>query len=593
MKNKIIVYLGLSLAIVMQSCDDFLLGNKFLEKPLATEMNLDSIFSRKAYADQVLAEAYRQLPDYLPRRDVLSWAVLETQTDLGDCNKPGGTEYYKGSVTASSSFNHFPYHLEVYGTETGRFLIGAIRQSYIYIENVDRVPDMTPDEKRIRKAEAKALIAYQYSQWFRFMGGVVWIDHAYKPTDDFSSFTRSTVAESVEKICALCDEAAADLPWSTTAAEDGRMTAAAMKALKVRVLLFAASPLFNSTDPFLAGEASSKLLTWYGDYSAQRWQDVIDAGLEFLNLNSQNGDYWQLNQTGNPREDYVAGYFNRYNNETLISSRQYPTYKTNIWAFSQIRYGTASPTGNYADMFQMADGSEFSWSKVEDMSRPYFNADGTPTRDIRFYETLAVLGDKYQGRTFEPWEPTGRECETQGGSKMSFNGFAMRKFRRDYSTEMVGKFYSCPLLRLPEIYLSIAEAMNELGQAKVRDRFGRNAYDYVDLVRDRVGMPSISHIAEGEPLREAILNERAFEFGYEECRFFDINRWKRIDILQKPLYRYYITKNSDGTFNFEKKDLLEVRKYVLPELWSPKYYLVPYTLDEVNKRYGLIQNPGW
>ena len=263
-----------------------------------------------------------------------------------------------------------------------------------------------------------------------------------------------------------------------------------------------------------------------------------------------------------------------------------------MWAFSQIRYGTASPTGNYADMFQMADGSEFSWDKV-DMKHPFFNDDGTPNRDIRFYETLAVLGDKYQGRTFEPWEPDGRECETKGGSRMSANGFAMRKFRRYYSTEMKDKFYSCPLLRLSEVYLSIAEAMNELNKANEKDRFGRDAYDYVYLVRQRAGMNPINHVPSGTDLREAILNERAYEFGYEECRFFDINRWKRQDLLQKPLYRYYITRNSDGTFNFEKKEMLVSRKFVMPELWSPKYYLVPYTLTEINKRYGLIQNPGW
>ena len=323
--NKIYIVVFLLIIIGFQSCDDFLLGNKFLEKPLASEMNLDSVFSKKVYAEQALAEAYRQLPDFLPQRDLLSWCILEAQTDLGDVTKPGGTEYYQGTLTSSTYLNKLPYHLENYGTETGRSPISAIRQSYIYIENVDRVPDMTPEEKIERKAEAKALIAYQYARWFRFMGGVVWIDHAFNPSDDFTSFSRLSVAESVKKICGLCDEAAADLPWSTSEEDDGRMTAAAMKALKIRVLLFAASPLFNCSEPFLAGEASTQLLTWYGDYSAQRWQDVIDAGIEFLQLNEQNGNFYHLNETGNPREDFIAGYFNRYNHETLISSRQYNT----------------------------------------------------------------------------------------------------------------------------------------------------------------------------------------------------------------------------------------------------------------------------
>ncbi len=48
----------------------------------------------------------------------------------------------------------------------------CIRKAYIYIENVDKVPDMTDDEKRIRKAEAKVVIAFHYTQMIRFYGGM-------------------------------------------------------------------------------------------------------------------------------------------------------------------------------------------------------------------------------------------------------------------------------------------------------------------------------------------------------------------------------------------------------------------------------------
>ena len=34
----------------------------------------------------------------------------------------------------------------------------------------------------------------------------------------------------------------------------------------------------------------------------------------------------------------------------------------------------------------------------------------------------------------------------------------MRKFVRNWGDEVNGKFYSCPLLRLPEVYLNMAEA---------------------------------------------------------------------------------------------------------------------------------------
>ena len=98
---------------------------------------------------------------------------------------------------------------------------------------------MTDDEKRIRKAEAKVVIAFHYTQMIRFYGGMPWIDHAYA-ADEIFQFPRLTLEETVNKTVALLDEAATDLPWSTTAEEYGHMTAAAAKALKFRLLLFVA-----------------------------------------------------------------------------------------------------------------------------------------------------------------------------------------------------------------------------------------------------------------------------------------------------------------------------------------------------------------
>ncbi len=63
--------------------------------------------------------------------------------------------------------------------------------------------------------------------------------------------------ETVNKTVALLDEAATDLPWSTTAEEYGHMTAAAAKALKFRLLLFVASPLFNNKAPYYDGQAAA------------------------------------------------------------------------------------------------------------------------------------------------------------------------------------------------------------------------------------------------------------------------------------------------------------------------------------------------
>ena len=88
----------------------------------------------------------------------------------------------------------------------------------------------------------------------------------------------------------------------------------------------------------------------------------MDAGLQFIREN--NGRYKLVN-TGNPREDFAAGYFNRHNGEVLISSRRFTTYMTGKTPFAQIRYGVATPTLNYNDMFKMNEGTEFYWNNPD------------------------------------------------------------------------------------------------------------------------------------------------------------------------------------------------------------------------------------
>lgn len=599
MKNyqKYIGCLSLLLCGVLAGCEDIKFGEKFLDKPLSNELNIDSVFNKKIYAEQALAEVYHSLPDFLPMQGRMGYGVLEILTDLADWTKKGAPKFYTGTVDGTSVFlEHLPYRLDVDGRTVGVGPVYGIRRAYVYLENVDRVPDMTAEEKAVGKAEAKVLIAYHYTQMLRYYGGMPWIDHAYKASDDMK-MPRMTVQETVDKIVSLLDEAASVLPWEVDAAEDGRVTAAAALALKSRVLQFAASPLFNADKPYMEGEAAARHFVWYGGYSADRWQKALDAGQEFLKKNKEYADAYRLVNTGNPREDFVAGYFERNNKETLISSRRFTTYMTGKTPFAQIRYGVASPTLTYVDMFQMNDGTEFDWNNKNHKDFPFFDNNGKPRRDIRLYETVAVNQDKFKGSQKVEIYVGAKQAPYNSG-KMSYNGFAMRKFIRNFNDEVNGKFYTCPLLRLPEVYLNIAEAMNELGKASVADASGRTAYDYVNLIRKRAGMPSITSasVPPGETLREAILRERAVEFGYEEVRYFDLIRWKRSDVFTKQLSRLIIKKapKNPDKFSYEiSTEMAETRQYAKPDKWNNKYFLLPLPVNEINKKYGLIQNPGW
>jgi hypothetical protein len=154
-------------------------------------------------------------------------------------------------------------------------------------------------------------------------------------------------------------------------------------------------------------------------------------------------------------------------------------------------------------------------------------------------------------------------------------------------------------LRLAEIYLSYAEALNETGRTE-------EAFQYVDAIRARVGLKGLKEANPAkawnkESFREEVLRERACEFGMEEVRFFDMIRWKREADFRKRLHGLLIRRVLDGYnqplgYSYEKVTLL--KRYIQDAdngtvNFDPKWYLSAFPIDEVRKGYGLTQNPGW
>ena len=591
MKRNLPIFLLCLLVGAMVGCEDFKFGNAFLEKPISDDVNIDTVFGNKKYADQILNQVYRSLPDYLPleaRGYRGNWIVTDGPSDI---TYHSGSLYASGSVASSQPYG-FPYYPFSTTQNIGNPTYG-IRKAYIYLENVDRVPDMTEEEKIRRKAEVKVIIALHYSMMLRFYGGVPWLEQAYSAEDSFE-FPRMTVEETINRIVALLDEAAADLPWYATGAEDGHATAAAAKALKLRVLLFAASPLFNSDAPYAEGEAATQKLVWYGDYQQSRWEAALNAGLEFMRLNQQNGNYHDVVNTGNPREDYVNGYWTRGSKEIIMSSHRWAVYDTGMKSIDRGHNDNNNVyRANYANMFQWKDGSDFDWNNPEHAAHPFWDEDMNPTRDIRLYESLIINQDKYQNQS------NGAECY-QGGrqskenakfTRSSLYGYTMRKFIRDRENEVDNQPYQCPLIRMPEVYLSIAEAMNQLGLANVPDEFGHTAYDYINMVRNRAGMPDVPEVS-GQELLDIILHERAVEFGGEEIRYADLVRWKRKDLFSVPTETLTIIKgenDANGNPTFTYQPAVTGEHYD----WKDHWYLIAFPQDEINKKYGLVQNPGW
>jgi hypothetical protein len=353
--------------------------------------------------------------------------------------------------------------------------------------------------------------------------------------------------------------------------------------LKARVLLFGASPLFNDNAPYLDGVAAQKKYVWNGAYDASLWKKTADAAKAMIDkVNSQGG--YQLVKTGNPRKDFQDGYYKRGTGEELISTRvryKSPDFWNANYYFYQSAggYGCVCPTQNYVDMFGMANGLPITDpTSGYDPNNPYKN------RDPRLYETVQVNDDVFQGRKVELWIG-GRERPNVSGTK-AHSGYGPRKFWLEGNTSTsVQSVVHWPYLRLAEIYLTFAEATNEANNGPNAD-----AYTYVNLVRNRVGLNNLPAGLTKEQFRKAVLNERACEFGFEEVRWYDLIRWKMVDDFTKTLHGMDITKAANGQLTYTLTDL-PVRFW--KTTWSPKWYLSAFPSNEINKAYGLVQNPGW
>jgi len=599
MKRNIIIVLVLGL-FISYGCEDIKLGDNFLEKAPGVDITKDTIFSNITNAQNFLWGGYRTLPYGLNtsapgyKYQCMYADVLECLTDLNQsyAGWTGSTNYYNGSYTAASE----DWHGTKYGYTDYQAWAG-MRICYLFMENIDKVPNVDQAYKNQLKAEARMIIATNYTDLYRNYGGVFWINHAYTTNEEISSFPRLTAQATCDSIVAMIDKAVPDLPWVIADQEtwEGRFTKAGALGLKARVLLFNASPLFNSSTPYLAGKASDQKLTWHGDYDNNLWKKAADAAHELIVDVESTGDYKLYHIDGNTfRQDFQGAYYLRGNEEILISTRY--TYKSDASPtgymfiassgpadqdYGSSGWGCGNVTDDYVEMFPMANGLP-----INDPASGYDPANPYANRDPRLYETVMTNGDAFRGRTLELYMG-GRE-RPSAGNNAAVTGASVRKFILDADpTTSLGSVIQWPYLRLPEIYLSYAEASNEFEGAPSAE-----AYRCVNIVRKRVGLGDLATGLSKEQFREAVITERALEFGWEGVRWYDLIRWKREGDFTKTLHGVNIVRSSTTpyTFTYTKFDL-PARFWKTS--WSPKWYLSAFPLSEVNKNYGLIQNPGW
>lgn len=636
------IFIGsvLLVGISASSCTDGIkFGDSFLEKAPGSDVSKDTVFNNPEYTRNFLWTCYAKLHYGLPycwtggEAQAMNTGVIDALSDCihSHCDWDGVNRmYYSGAYSApstgSSDAGRFPY--------TNYYVWEAVRACYIFLENIDNTPNMEESEKTRLKAEAKCIIASRYFDLFRNYGGLPVITQSYQGTEASYAIPRATVTETVKFMVDLLDDAAPNLPWSLgdeVSNWEGRFTRAGAMGLKAKILDFAASPLLNNSEPYCTtGDqtANEQHQAWYGDYQDSRWQDVLNACKTFFDEVKAKGEYALVqadaNTTGGYRAAFRKAYSDRGTTEVLISTRvKYQDSQNWEYLFADWNgNGGYTPTEEYQEMFPWKDGRPFDYAKLEKEGGldSMFIHPGHPkelTRDPRLYETIIVNGVLNQmdangnmsGRQVEAWvngnEGSGIATESgQYATGMANNKFYMNR------TNSKNHILSWPYLRMAEMYLIYAEALAQTGHYE-------EAVEQVDIVRARVGLkglkesnPTVDYSNKSK-LIEAILTERACELGFEESRFYDMIRYRRADLFSKTLHGLCIHRlNADGSdndspyygkengqpfpthFRYERFGLKNKSRSWWTSFDS-KWYLSAFPVSEINKGYGLTQNPGW
>lgn len=656
-----IVIVLMALPVAISSCvDEIAFGNSFLEKAPGGDVTEDTVFNSAEYTRQFLTSMYTWQYYGIPWQSAGSFPYgqnywMGSISYLTDCyqvfwsNSGLYKAWYTGLLESSHGMDRNPVHF------IDNNVWYTVRAGWKLMDNIGNVPGIGEAEKKEMVAQAKCLMAAGYYQLFRHYGGLPIIRQAFKGTEDSYNVPRATVEETVKFIVELLDEAVVDLPWgydpsNTTSgnydnAENdmGRWTRAGAMALKCKVLLFAASPLFNNNEPYAGGstEAEQQHLVWYGSYKPELWDECYNACKAFFDeLQSKGYYHMEVTSAANPtvgqyRIAYRSAYFQRDSKEILHSTRVTSTYFPGNYLNNAGRFGL--PTYEYMLKFPWSDGRPFDWEETKNTGKSGeifvkwanagitgdYNANSaTLTRDPRIYETIRLNGvprslsnDGTMSNTpYEIWVSgydAGTTQETQSGQWGT--GFSNNKYYADATYSSTPAHW--PTLRLSDLILTYAEAKL---QAK-NDYTG--AIELIDQVRARVGLkgliechPDKNLLSNKNALLDLLLNERACELGVEDSRFLDMTRYKLKDAFTGTLHvlktyrldnggnvikeRWYGTHQEakmpfPSDFKYEIVPITSgARRWWEPDYFEPKWYLLPISRSEMTKGY-LIQNPGW
>jgi hypothetical protein len=580
----------------------------FLEKAASSDVTIDTVFSNTSNAQQVISELYNNQyfgSDNIPLNwwnddGWLGWSDFSEDLYTTSASWHGRVwKYIDGTLNPSST------PLQKVSTT-----FYAIRTANIFKENAKTIPAVSEiDEEYIQQmlGEAYAHVGYQYFKAFRLWGSLPWIDKALEGGED--PYSRVAFSEMIDSIEVSLDKAADLLPDDWDDRWTGRFTRPAALALKAKVLVYAASPLYNGeTSDFAAGYEYPEVLG-YGNYDKERWKKAADAckiaidachaaGHELYDDAGTEHNIYEL--ALNLTKEHLL--YERWNEYNTLGGWSYchnqMNYPYDVGWYMRAEAGM-QPTLQHVDFYQLKNGKfPIEGYSDEDGTEPILSQAGIDAgytdqnfandRDPRFAQNLvyhgSTFGENYNDKIINFDADVTVPDRTRSTWTLFKTCFMVRKFVNEdlgeASTVTHGAIH--PILRLADLYLLYAEALSNY-----YDGPNSEALQYFNAVRSRSGMPnydSSSYAGDNakEKFQNAIKYERRVEFYLEAQRYFDLRRWKDGEELAQSYAGFSINNGIISRVALSQTTV-----------WKDRLYFHPFETDDVNNTPGLYQNPGY
>lgn len=621
MKKYMIKYISLALsAFVMLSCSDF------LSQVPSDRLTEEQVFSTREYSERYLAAIYTYILD----DSSVSYYNLDGMSDDIDItyDRPSNASYFTfltnlGSwSTTSDYFNNWQSCYR--GIRSASNFISKIGGNAEMIKNGEytRIKEMKGEAHFLRGYFASVML-FQYGPFVLPTEKPIPADTP--GSDPVMQMPRASYDECVDYIVTELDKAYEMLPhhWTDQAVNDyGRATGLSALALKSRVLLYAASPQFNGNPDYkrVVNKDGKRL---FADYDREKWNIAAEAAKELIDYAEKNPSKLGLYESAE-RIPYLSCrdvFLKPWNKEVIFALTK--TDQVNIHRHGSPRYyngyESAGITQSLVDEFEMANGKRitdpasgyreegFSTSDYVDPDNAswVFAPQGSYNmyvgREPRFYVNVAFNGayciydnqsEKYR------WQLFFNGNDGKGGSwdfprtgYVRIKGVSPAYNAKNNSSVNI----PYPAYRYAEILLNYVEALNEYDYESNKNAI----HKYMNQIRNRAGLPSLSGTFDQESMREAIRHERRVELCGEKRRYFDTRRWL---IAEKtdggPFYGMNVDEGTASNLNkvdwtstdmqpFYKRTVFETR------VFRKAYYLFPIPQLEINKNPNIIQNPDW